>query len=299
MTDWLDLPQRLRDDVHRHFGPVYTAIPIPMREPWVAALLYSNLGRFCFKACPADHPVAMSAIREQDAARVIPSSLIPVPSLELSSNSHGWVTLVFEQIDGRHPELTPGSPDIPLVIETLDLLAENLSPYSRRDIPPVSGNIVPMLISSQVMLNDPDLPLWEYYDAALHGFDPTVLDEDASLLHGDLRRHKLVIPDGDGEEQVYIQDWSRIARGADWVDPMMVAIELIQAGHSPQQAEALLTDLPTWEGAPRDQVTALIAAWTLNNLHAAMHGPDETRSTRSEAFWAGRSWLHHRFAPRL
>ncbi|WP_158557931.1 phosphotransferase [Spongiactinospora gelatinilytica] len=302
MTTWQDLPRRLREDAQTDLGRVHTAIPLPTGAPWTAALLHTKYGCYYLKACPALEPAALSAVREQWAAAVIPSPPVPTPSLVWSSNDHGWATMIFEYIDGRHPDLTPGSPDIPAVTETLNVLAEDMSPYNDRSIPPVSESIYRLLLSSQVMLNDPELPDWELYDAALdfgRGLKPAALDCGDMLLHGDLRRSKLLFADGEDGEQVYVLDWSRIARGAAFIEPVMFALRLIQAGHSPQQAEMLLMGVFTWDDAPPDQVTALIATWTLHNLHAARYGPDETRNTRSAAAQEGRSWLHHRFAPLL
>ncbi|MEV7028002.1 aminoglycoside phosphotransferase, partial [Kitasatospora sp. NPDC093558] len=40
----------------------------------------------------------------------------------------GWLTLVFEYVDGRHPDLSPRSPDIPMVLEKITMLIDVLPP---------------------------------------------------------------------------------------------------------------------------------------------------------------------------
>ncbi|WP_433367843.1 hypothetical protein [Streptosporangium sp. CA-115845] len=68
----------------------------------------------------------------------------------------------------------------------------------------------------------------------------------------------------------------------------------IEAGHTPEQTEALLARVPAWRSAPADVVTGLAAPWTLFRLHKARFGPVEGRDFRARAAEAGRAWVRHR-----
>ncbi|MER5621985.1 hypothetical protein ABT061_13180 [Streptosporangium sp. NPDC002544] len=69
---------------------------------------------------------------------------------------------------------------------------------------------------------------------------------------------------------------------------------LIEAGHTPEQSEALLARVPAWRSAPADAVTALAALWTLFRLYKARFGPVEGRDFRARAAEAGRAWVLYR-----
>ena len=92
---------------------------------------------------------------------------------------------------------------------------------------------------------------------------------------------------------MHVIDWSFATRGQAWVVPAIFAPRLIQAGHTPQQADALLSTLPAWKAARPQAVAGLAALWTLYRLYQAEHGPIETRAVHARAADAGRSWLIH------
>ncbi|WP_132193428.1 hypothetical protein [Actinomadura darangshiensis] len=80
------------------------------------------------------------------------------------------------------------------------------------------------------------------------------------------------------------------------VDAALLVPRLIEAGHSPAQAEALVAAHPGWRAAPPDAVTGLGALWTMFREHKAMRGPEEARAFRAEAAQAGRAWVAYRTA---
>ncbi|RBQ21643.1 hypothetical protein DP939_02725 [Spongiactinospora rosea] len=71
---------------------------------------------------------------------------------------------------------------------------------------------------------------------------------------------------------------------------------LIYAGHTARRTESLLANLAVWQAAPDDQVTRLIALWTLFRLYKAAVGPASSQATYQHAARSGRSWLRHRIA---
>ncbi|MFJ2030733.1 hypothetical protein [Streptosporangium sp. NPDC087985] len=52
----------------------------------------------------------------------------------------GWIVLLHEYVDGRDADLSPGSPDVPLVLDTLVVLNEALTPCPG-EVPEVAVNI--------------------------------------------------------------------------------------------------------------------------------------------------------------
>ncbi|MER5621997.1 hypothetical protein ABT061_13240 [Streptosporangium sp. NPDC002544] len=92
----------------------------------------------------------------------------------------------------------------------------------------------------------------------------------------------------------YVVDWAFAVRGAAWVDTVTLAPRFIEAGHTPEQTEALLARVPAWRSAPVDAVTGLAALWTLFRLYKARFGPVEGRDFRARAAEAGRAWVRHR-----
>ncbi|MFJ2030735.1 phosphotransferase family protein [Streptosporangium sp. NPDC087985] len=111
-----------------------------------------------------------------------------------------------------------------------------------------------------------------------------------TLLHYDLHSGNFRIDDG----RPYVIDWAFAARGAAWVDAVMLAPRLVEAGHIPEQTEALLARVPAWRSAPANAVTGLAALWTLFRLYKARFGPVEGRDFRARAAEAGRAWVRYR-----
>ena len=90
--------------------------------------------------------------------------------------------------------------------------------------------------------------------AKLEEAAPELLDGDA-LLHTDLQPGNLLINDG----AVTVIDWAWASRGASSIDPAFMVIRLIAAGHSPESAESWVSQIPAWQAAPADAVTAFAA----------------------------------------
>lgn len=114
--------------------------------------------------------------------------------------------------------------------------------------------------------------------------------EGNTLLHYDVHSGNVLIAGG----ETYVVDWSFACRGAAWIDAAMLVPRLIEAGHTPGQAEALVDGLSGWKTAPADAVTGLAALWTMFREYKAHCGPPESRGFRARAAEAGHAWVHHR-----
>jgi hypothetical protein len=74
------------------------------------------------------------------------------------------------------------------------------------------------------------------------------------------------------------------AAGAAWIDAFMLGPRLIEAGHTPAQAEDLLATVPAWREAPATVMDGLLAAWTLFRVYQGdvrrRRGPGVPRPSR-------------------
>ncbi|MEV4747588.1 phosphotransferase [Streptosporangium sp. NPDC049248] len=197
--------------------------------------------------------------------------------------------LLHEYVDGRDADLSPGSPDVPLVLDTLVVLNEALTPCPG-GFPEVAVNIAGLQAKAASLLTG-ELPDRAMYETALATFSLDALKGN-TLLHYDLHSGNFRIDDG----RSYVIDWAFAVRGAAWVDAVMLAPRLIEAGHTPERTEALLARVPAWRSAPADAVTGLAALWTLFRLYKARFGPEEGRDFRARAAEAGRAWVRYRSA---
>jgi Ser/Thr protein kinase RdoA (MazF antagonist) len=132
------------------------------------------------------------------------------------------------------------------------------------------------------------VPACDRYAAALDQFDIGALHGD-TMLHYDLHAGNLRVTG----ERVRVIDWSFACRGAGWIDAALLAPRLIEAGHTPQQADGLLSGVPHWNQVQGPVVTGLAALWTMFREYKALFGPEDTREFRMRAASAGLAWMDY------
>ncbi|GGP14892.1 hypothetical protein LDL08_36620 [Nonomuraea glycinis] len=286
---WEDLPESIRDAVQERCGPVPKAeTAADGGRPGVAARLYTETGSVFVKATPSISGAATLHLREEWANRALPEQ-VPSPRMLWRGSADGWHMMLFEYVDdARRVDLSPGSPDLPAVLDTLDLLGRLLTPGPNGALP-VTFNMEALQAKARHLLDTGRLADRDLFEAALRGFSLERLRGD-TMLHYDLNAGDLLISAG----RVHVLNWSFAVRGAAWIDCALFAPRLVAAGHSPAQADLLLSGVPAWRAARPDAVAALAALWTLLRMHQAMHGPEETRAARTRAAEVGRSWLVYR-----
>jgi Ser/Thr protein kinase RdoA (MazF antagonist) len=77
-----------------------------------------------------------------------------------------------------------------------------------------------------------------------------------TLLHTDLAPHNVLITD-----RAHLIDWAWPTRGAAWIDPAVLILRLMEAGHTATTAdEWARANLPAWTAAHPAPVTAFSAA---------------------------------------
>lgn len=289
---WDDLPAEIRDGIGEAVGRIQMVTPTSAGlTAGLAARLDTGSGPVFIKALPDDVPSARLYKRERLVGAVLPGS-VPAPRMLWSWHTAGWVALVFEYVDAaRDVDLGLDSDNLVNVLDLVGVLGEELTPNPGADVPPASDNVEFLRKRADALLAAPpaDLEALAAYRAAFAQLDLDALAGD-TLLHADLHEGNLLAT-ADG---VRVLDWGLACQGAPWVETALFIPRLILAGHTPEQAEALAAQVPTYKSAPEDAVTGLAAVWSLFREFVARNGPESIRASRARAAAAGRAWVEYR-----
>jgi hypothetical protein len=221
---WHELPPAVRAEVQSHTGPILRATPVVAGSiSDFAAVLESRDGRFFCKGAVAGNPMGWM---HRNEARINPYLPAQIPRLHWQVEADCWLILGFEYLEGRHPDLSPSSPDLPAVAVTLSAMASALTPCP-----------VPKVQAASVRWAD--------------RVAPEVVDGQ-TLVHTDVTPHNFLAY-GSG---MTVVDWSMPCRGAAWIDTALMVVRLIRGGHSPEQAEVWAGQIPAWSAAPPEAVNA-------------------------------------------
>jgi len=227
----------------------------------VAALLHTPNRRYFVKALPVDHRWVWTQAREAEIARNV---RLVAPRLHARLVEHGWDVLVFEALEGRQADYTPGSADLPYVVDLLTRIGELRAP--------------------DIALRRAQQRLQAYTDPGdLHYF------AGSALLHTDLNYGNVIV----GEDRARIVDWGWATLGAQWLDAAYWVIRLIAAGHEPGSAERWAAKVPAWRSAPPEGVTAFATANARVWTEAGGTDPDPWTLHMVEASTA---WSNYRLA---
>ncbi|TDD79510.1 aminoglycoside phosphotransferase [Actinomadura darangshiensis] len=167
----------------------------------------------------ANERAAVQLARE---AAVNPHVLAVAPALVCDLEAGGWRLLGFEHVEGRRADYTPGSRDLPAVLDALATV-DGLKVPADVDVVWFEGR-------------------WSDY-AVVPEHLPRIAG--TALLHTDLNAGNVLIT-GTGARLV---DWGMASRGAPLVNPADLVVNLIACGHSPNDAEAAVGDLGAWRDA--------------------------------------------------
>lgn len=298
---WDELPESLREGLADRLGPITSAeIQTGGFTPGLAVRLRLASGQRVFaKGIPADHVLAGKYHAEAITARHLPETT-PAPRLRWNADIADWVVLAFDDIDGCHPQLSPGSPDIGPVVATIARLAEVLTPCPVPDAPPATVELAELVHGWGELATTPlaDLDDW----TRRHLDDLAALEthwlsaaEGKTLLHGDINQSNLLI---DSAGAVVLIDWAQPVRGAAWIDVADLVPHLILAGHTPAAAEAAIADVPIWRDTDPAVITSYAAAfagyWARNSRRPAPPGVPHLRAHQARAATAATTWVAHR-----
>lgn len=269
LRPWNDLPGTLRGRLADRIGAVGPAEPVVGGfTPGVRVRVPVAEGRTVFvKAIPSDDPLASMYRTEGAVNRTLPPGV--GPRLLTALDAEGWVVLVFDYTHGRHPDLSPGSPDLPRVMEAVAALQATLSPSPYSEAPEFTSHPVVGRAAAQ--------------HPAMRG---------DTLLHCDIRSDNLLM----GKEGVFFVDWALAHKGASWLDVALMIPQLIMAGHAPEEAEGWAAQVPCYATAPKAGVSAFASSISGYWAQRLDQGGAELRRYRRHAVEAGRAWQAFRGA---
>ena len=272
-------------------------------SPGLAARLQTRNGRQVFvKAVgPEPNPDSPAAHRrEAEIAAALPPS-VPAPKLLWSHDEgeEGWISLVFEDMDGRNPEEPWRLDELDRVLETLTALADLLtpSPLPRATVGGAGG--------WSIIAGGHWQKLAEGRPARLDGWSLRHLDRLArleaeapaaaagdTLLHLDLRADNLLLT----PDRVVVVDWPHARVGAPWVDGLFFTTSVAMQGGPPP--EELLSRYPPARRADPDAITAVAAAiagfFIGEGLRPAPPGLPTLRAFQAAQGEVAQEWLARR-----
>ncbi|MFF1635993.1 phosphotransferase family protein, partial [Leifsonia sp. NPDC058248] len=152
------------------------------------------------------------------------------PALLWRIEGAGWDLNGFEDIEGRHVDYSPGSSDLPRIVQLLTRLSQ---------------------------VKAPALGLRSMVDRMQHYSGKAELFEGAALLHTDWFPTNVLV---DRTQNVWVVDWAWAATGAPWIDTALWIVWLIKAGHTPEEAEEWGNDVPAFQEASKMAVAAFAEA---------------------------------------
>ncbi len=333
------MPRRVRDEVDRWLGsPVVSAVTQPTGfSPGVAARLTAADGRRVFAKAVGPEPNADAPAihrREISIAASLPAST-PVPRLlwscdegpppnrytsegEPSHNrhsreggnpgaggphepDHGWVLLVFEDVDGRHPAQPWRLDELDRVVAATEQLAETLTPSPL----PASavGTAGERFLGLRVWrrLRDERPSRLDRVDGWTRRHLDTLVEIEASigdavsgdtLVNYDVRADNILLT----PDRTWFVDWPHACLGPPWLDVVAFAPSVTMQGGPPPEEVACRHS--AYRAADPDAVTTAVAGLAgFFTYHAAQPPPPGLPTVRAFQDAQGaiaRRWLAQR-----
>jgi hypothetical protein len=186
------------------------------------------------------------------------------PALLWHAEDDEWIVLGFEVVEGSRPDFGPGSPDLPGVVDLINRIGDLALPEVARDWPETRWN-----------RHVPDKAKAELF-------------RGETLLHTDIHPNNLII----GDRDTWVVDWAWPTRGAAFIDPACLVVQLVSSDHSPESAESWAARCKAWANADPEAINAFGAAYVWMLWRHAKRRPEET--WRKEMAQAVESWANHR-----
>lgn len=260
---WPELPADVRAAVATLAGgPIAAAETQPHGfSPGVAARLRLGDGRRAFvkAVSAATNPESVAMHRTEARLTGTFPSGVPVPRLVGVYDDGGWVALVYEDVEGRHPTMPWRTEELEHVMASLVRLHEALTPCPVLDWPRVVDDAdTAAEFTSWSTADANTLDEW----TRAHLADLIALESEwqqaaagETLLHLDLRADNMLMrPDG----EVMFVDWPWGARGAPLLDVVGFAPSVRMQGGP--DLDWLLARHPGAAAGGRRAVDSLLAA---------------------------------------
>lgn len=228
----------------------------------LTALIDAERGRFFVKAV-RNRPGGRrdSILREG----LINSAVQPIsPTIRWQAEDDAWIALGFEAVEGRSARFEPRSSDLPEITGALKRIGQVLVPEKARQ--------------------------WveTRWDRFADNEGEAALFRGSALLHTDINPSNVMV----GDQTVWVVDWAWPTLGAAFIDPALLALQLVAAGHSAGSAESWAARCPGWIDAEPQAIDAFAMANLRMYQHLAKRKPD--------ADWLGamataaEDWLKYR-----
>lgn len=270
---WDHMPSEVRARIEELVGRIES---VEMQHggftPSVAARvrLAGGGGVFVKAADAATFPHAAAMHRSEAEFLAGLDAVGEVPDLIASFERDGWVVLVLEAVDGRHPHL-PWQPDeLERTLDGLTRLSARLTP-SPVSAPTVGQRWGPDFGGWRRLRDDPAAvdrlglaPVAGNVDrlAAIEEGWPEAAEGD-TLLHADLRADQILL----SEAGLRVVDWPHACIGAAWIDPLFFFPSVrLQGG---PQLDTLIQRCEQTAAAPREELMAVAVAITGFFLHGS------------------------------
>lgn len=241
---------------------------------------------------------------EARIAATLPSSA-PSPRLRFVHDDGDWVALVYDAVDGATPTMPWSTADARQVMATVVHMGQLLTPCPVPDLPAVADSVSSDFMAWTRLAADPpdDLDPWErrhlsrlaagsaaLATAGCRIHDPLSGD---TLLHLDLRADNVLLsPDG----SVTVVDWPWASRGAAWIDPTVLGVDLLVYGGP--DPEELLAEFGVLDDVDPEVVTALLTAltgmWAESYRAPPQPGMDSVRPFQRAFHDAALGWVRRR-----
>ncbi len=125
-THWEDLSEGIRSAVRKKAGPVLSAQTVLEGfNSEITTVLHTSTNKIFIKGLRSDNPRVWT---QQMEAMINPYVAQVTPRLLWHIETEGWNILAFEHIEGRHPDYSPGSDDLPKVVAAIRLISEVTCP---------------------------------------------------------------------------------------------------------------------------------------------------------------------------
>ncbi|MDR7278376.1 phosphotransferase family protein [Catenuloplanes atrovinosus] len=211
-SDWTALPDAVTTEIADRVGRPFTVRPAAGGDhAEIAAAVTGPAGTVFIKAASGGpESVSFRSLRYELAATGAVGRWPPAVLWQIETG--GWLAGAFEHLDGRHPDLSPGGPDLDLLAEALEDLGEIAAPDGTWFTP--AGRLG-----------------WEH---------PTM--DGGTVVHSDLNPANLIVT----ATGLRIVDWAYATRAAPWLELAMLVQWLIGSGHTPAAAEDWLARFPAW-----------------------------------------------------
>jgi len=220
----------------------------------VTAIVECAAGPVFLKAVREPSPHSSSFAREAQINQYVTSVS---PALRWRLHDHGWIVLAFDVVSGNYADFTPGSPDLPAVAGAVNAIGAIDCPGLARDWRETR---------------------WDRFT------DQASLLAGDALLYTDINPDNLIITGGGA----LVVDWSWPTRGAGFIDPACLVVQLIAAGHTAAGAEQWAQHCTAWRSADPEAISVFATATVRMYQHFETRDPAPWRNamTQAAAMWA-------------